>query len=264
MTTVGGGNRREQWLTWRRLHLLAVVVMLAVGMLGVMFRARWEEADSRPADPRTVVGSQVPTEVAGAVEIRSSTMVPAPIDHLAVVRVSVTRCGERTFGSGVLIDNGLVVTAGHVVGDAGLVRLDQGGVTVTGEVRGVLADGRDLALIEVDGPLDGPIASAGIPGPGSPVTVAGHPGGDGIATVVGERVDLAASVASIARGPAFGVAVATGVGMSGGPAIDQSGRLVGVIIGAETATGTAIVAAVDDAGELAREVLTEGRCPITA
>jgi hypothetical protein len=261
---VGGGTKREQWLSWRSLILLAVVVMPAVGTLGVIDRARWEETDTRRTDPPPEAGSRVPTEVAGAVELKPSAMVPVPIEHLAVVRVSVTRCGERAFGSGVLIDNGLVVTAGHVVGDAGLVRLDQGGVTVTGEVRGVLADGRDLALIEVDGPLDGPIASAGIPRAGSPVTVAGHPGGAGITTVVGEKVELAVSVASIARGPAFGVAVTTGVGMSGGPAIDEAGRLVGVIIGAETGSGTAIVAAVDDAGKLAREALTEGRCPITA
>ena len=81
---------------------------------------------------------------------------------------------------------------------------------------------------------------------------------------MGERVDLTSSLAAFARGPAFGVSVVTEVGMSGAPALDDAGRLVGVVIGAETATGTAIVAAVDDTRELADAVVVEGRCPEVA
>ena len=236
--------------------MAASFVLIALGLIGVARLAHSAEGRAQ--------ASAVATRVAGAVEMATPEMVPAGIEHLAVVRVSVTRCGQRAHGTGVLIADGLVVTAGHVVGDAGLVRLDQGSITVTGEVLGVLADGRDLALIGVDGPLAVPIASAAVPRTGSPVTVAGHPEGRGMSTVVGERIDLASSLASIARGPAFGVSVVTEVGMSGAPALDASGRLVGVVIGAETATGTAIVAAVDDAAELAEEVVIPGRCPMKA
>lgn len=214
----------------------------------------------------SAVDQAVPTRVAGAVETNEppAPLTPHSVDHLAVVRVSVTRCGERVHGSGVLIADGLVVTAGHVVGDAGLVRLDQGAVTVTGEVLGVMADGRDLALVAVDGPLPTPVAAGLVPQAGDAVTVAGHPGGEALATLVGRRVELAASLAAIVRGPAFGVSVRTQVGMSGSPAVDEDGRLVGIVIGAETRTGTAIVAAVDDSQELATEVLVPGRCPLTA
>jgi hypothetical protein len=242
---------------------VVALLMMLLGMGGLLRHSqsaegRWGQGS------RGAAGGAVDTEVAGAIEVAESAMVPTTIDHLAVVRVSVTRCGKRAYGSGVLIDDGLVVTAAHVVGDAGLVRLDHGGVTVTGEVLGVLADGRDLALIAVDGPLAGPVPSAGIPTAGSPITVAGHPGGAPVTTIVGRRVDLTPAVAAIARGPAFGVSVVTDLGMSGAPALDDAGRLVGVVIGAETATGTAIVAAVDDARELAEEVVTQGRCPVVA
>ncbi len=233
--------------------------MTVLGLTGLLRTAH--RADGRE---RRIHSAEVATEVAGAVEVAADAMVPASVGHVAVVRVSATRCGHRAFGSGVLIADGVVVTAAHVVGDAGLVRLDHGGLTVTGEVVGVLADGRDLALIVVEGPMDAPIATAGVPRAGEPVTVAGHSRGEAMRTVVGPRVDLAASVAAIARGPAFGVSVATDLGMSGAPALDDAGRLVGVVIGAERATGTAIVAAVGDAGELAAEVLVAGRCPITA
>lgn len=235
--------------------------MATVGLTGLLRHAQATEGRWRAAEGPS---GSVETEVAGAVEVRESAMVPTSIDHLVVVRVSVTRCGERAFGTGVLIDDNLLVTAAHVVGDAGLVRVDQGGVTVTGEVLGVLADGRDLALIEVDGPLDGPIASAAAPRTGSPVTVAGHPGGNAMTTVVGAKVELASSLTAIARGPAFGVSASTDLGMSGAPAIDEDGRLVGVVIGAETATGTAIVAAVEDVQELVEQVVVPGRCPMTA
>jgi hypothetical protein len=237
--------------------------MVVVGLTGLLRHAQAIEGRSEPV-AGVPAREPIETEVAGAVEQREAAMIPTAIDHLVVVRVSATRCGQRAFGTGVLIDDDLLVTAAHVVGDAGLVRVDQGGVTVTGEVLGVLADGRDLALIEVDGPLDGPIASAAVPRTGSPVTVAGHPGGEAITTVVGAKVELASSLAAIARGPAFGVSAPTDLGMSGAPAIDEAGRLVGVVIGAETATGTGIVAAVDDARELAEQVVIPGRCPITA
>ena len=115
------------------------------------------------------------------------------------------------------------------------------------------------------GPLAVPVASA----EGAPSRLAGDGRRSsgwtrGISTLVGERIDLAPSLAAIARGPAFGVSVVTEVGMSGAPALDDSGRLVGVVIGAETASGTAIVAAVDDAASLADQVVVAGRCPLTA
>ena len=248
-----------KWSQLRR-HQLAVGLLMTLFGLGGLLRQAQSDVDRWHPIPLVPVA----TEVAGAVEEAGVAMVPTTIDHLAVVRISVTRCGQRAYGSGVLIDDGLVVTAAHVVGDAGLVRLDQGEITVTGEVLGVLADGRDLALIAVDGPLDGPVSSAAIPMAGAPVTVAGHPSGARVATIVGERVDLTSALAAIARGPAFGVSVVTELGMSGAPALDDAGRLVGVVIGAETATGTAIVAAVDDARKLAEAVVVEGRCPVVA
>lgn len=251
------------WSKGRRAQLFVSATMIAVGLGGLV---RYAQSAEGAAGHETPTGGpvDVATEVAGAVEVAPGAMVPTAVDHLAVVRVSVTRCGQRAHGSGVLIADDLVVTAAHVVGDAALVRLDQGARTVTGEVRGILADGRDLALIEVGGELDEPLAAAPVPRLGSPVTLVGHPGDEPLTVLVGPRVDLSESIAATARGPAFGVSVATELGMSGAPALDEAGRLVGVVVGAETASGTAIVTAIDDAAELADEIVMPGRCPVVA
>ena len=105
-------------------------------------------ADQHPAGERVSPTAQV----LGAVETRTSTLVPAAVDHHVIVSVAVTTCGQRASGTAVLIAENTILTAAHTVGDAGLVRIAHGRQVLTGEVRGVLADGRDLALIELPAP----------------------------------------------------------------------------------------------------------------
>ncbi|MFQ5558836.1 MAG: serine protease [Acidimicrobiales bacterium] len=229
-------------------------VMVALAVVGVV---------ARPRGAGSTVGLPV-TEVAGAVELAPAALTAATSDHLAIVRVSASRCGERVHGSGVLVADGVVVTAAHVVGDAGLVRIDQGSLTVTGEVLGRSGDGRDLALIAVDGPLREPARSGPVPRIGATVTVVGYPFGGPLTSEVGRRVDVTGSLLGLARGPSFAVDIVTSVGMSGAPALDDRGRIVGIVIGAETTSHTAVVLGIDDAGALAGAALVPGGCPIGA
>lgn len=149
--TVGGENRLRAW----SLLAVAVTVTVALFSVGVAIGQATTESSRVAAPP--VVG--VRTEVAGAVVERTNAADPAPTGHLVVVTVAATSCGVRSVGSGVLVDDDLLVTAAHVVGDAGLVRIDHDGQVLTGEVLGVLADGRDLALIELDASMARPLRS---------------------------------------------------------------------------------------------------------
>ena len=189
---------------------------------------------------------------------------PAPADGLTVVRISASSCGDRQTGSGVVVADGLILTAAHVVGDAGLVRVDAYGVTVSGEVLGVSADGRDLALVAVDTALVAPVEAGRVTRLGESVTLIGHAGGGEAVTVVGPAVGLAPSVAATVMGEAVGVDIEVDVGMSGGPALADDGTLVGIIVGAETATGTALVVAVDDLAAVGPGAMLPGVCPTTA
>jgi hypothetical protein len=77
---------------------VVALLMMLLGMGGLLRHSqsaegRWGQAS------RGAAGGAVDTEVAGAIEVAESAMVPTTIDHLAVVRVSVTRCGKRAYGS---------------------------------------------------------------------------------------------------------------------------------------------------------------------
>lgn len=263
----------EEWFpangsatSWNTRRLLASAAVLAIGALVVgLGAARLLRPGSVAAGPPAVAAA---VEDAPAVEVgeavaveRDGPFVPAPNAHLAVVQVSVHVCDARSVGSGVVVADGLLLTAAHVVGDASLVRIDQGGVTVTGEVLGVLADDRDLALVAVDAPMTAPLSPGRVGPLGAPLTLVGHPDGGPRTASVGARVDVAPVVASLAGGgEILGVDVSITAGISGGPALDPSGAVVGVVVAREAATDTALVVATPDLAELSDAALVPGRC----
>jgi len=205
--------------------------------------------------------STVATMIGAAVEQRSTDILPATTSALPVVKVSVNACGVRSHGSGFVVAEGLVVTAAHVVGDAGLVRLDMGSNSVTGEVIGRLADGRDLALIAIDTGRLSPPTPGEAPSVGAAVTMVGYPGGQRRTVSVGPSTKPLPTTSLVLAGELIGVSAPTGEGFSGGPALDASGRLVGVVVAAEAGTGTSIVVALPDADSLADAALVPNSCP---
>lgn len=218
--------------------------------------------DRSPAPEVPVAAdAAVETEVLGAVEVAPTASAPADASHLVVVQVAATACGERSSGSAVLVDHDLLVTAAHVVGDAALVRIDHGHQVLTGEVLGVFADGRDLALIELDASMVQPLPAAAVPAPGEPITFVGHPQAGSRAAVVGERTDVPQLARQLLRGELLAAAVSVPAGMSGGPAINAAGELLGITVAEETGSETAIVARIDDPALLADSFLVPGDCP---
>lgn len=261
-----GSDRASSW-NWRRLVAVGAMVAGASLVVGVALGGliapggRFGPEAVGAADP----SSPPPTDIGDAVVARrSGSLEPAPTEHLVVVEVSANVCGTRSAGTGVLVADGLVLTAAHVVGDAGLVRIDHGATTVTGEVLGVLADGHDVALVAVDAPMSAPLPLAPSPPVGEPVTLVGIPGGGPRTIVVGERTVLADQVAAAVTGEAIGVDAPVTQGFSGGPALDREGTLVGIVVANETATDTALVIALAGLGRIDETVVIPGRCPTDA
>jgi len=268
-------NREHDQLSatsWTGGRLVFVGAFMAVALLflglglGRLFTPDAVAADSsHPFTEVAGVHEHAPDatpEIADAVAaVRRGPFTPAPTDHLAIVQISVSVCGARSIGSGVVVADGLLLTAAHVVGDAELVRIDQGGVTVTGEVLGVLGDGRDIALIAVDAPMARPLEPSPVPGNGEPITLVGHPDAGPRTSLVGARVDVAPIVATLAGGgDVVGVDVGISAGISGGPAVDEDGAIVGIVVAKEQATDTALVVATPDLLQLSRAALVPGAC----
>lgn len=200
-----------------------------------------------------------------AASLRGGAGVPAASTHLTVMTISVTACGDRSTGSALLFDDGHLLTAAHVVGDAGLVRVDHAGITATAEVVGVAVDGRDLAVLSLDAELVEPLRAAPAPPEDAELTLVGHADGGPRVAASGPVVAVAPEVAVLAgSGDIIGVDVAISAGMSGGPAIDATGAVVGLVVAKESVGETALVVATPDLADLATSALAPGECPASA
>jgi S1-C subfamily serine protease len=162
----------------------------------------------------------------------------------SVVRVVADTCNGREAGSGVVLADGIVLTARHVVRGATSVQVDAEGLgPLIAEVLGADGTGRDIAVLRVPGLAGRPgtvVARAEVVR-GTDVAASGHPRG-------GERRTIAGAVLGyVDAGPlaadgrrVLTVDAAFQPGMSGGPVVDAEGRLVGIAIGVERNTGTGI------------------------
>lgn len=267
------------WSTQRLLGAALVMTgaLFVIGLgVATLVPPPTQAAEPAPVPPADAVVSgevergagtdEAATDIGDALSVeRNGALTPASVEHLTVVQVSVSVCGARGVGSGVVVADGLVLTAAHVVGDAALVRIDHRGTVVTGEVLGVLGDGRDVALVQVDAPMAEPLEFAGNPEPGDAVTLVGHPEGGPRTVQVGAAVPVDVTTAVQAgAGEISGVDVSIRAGISGGVAVAASGDVIGLVVAKEARTDTALVVALPDLAEIADAALVPGECPATA
>lgn len=86
-----------------------------------------------------------------------------------------------------------------------------------------------MALVSVDASMASPLRPGAAPVTDEPLTLVGHPGG-GLRTVaVGGVVDLAPAITNRVAGEIAGIDVPVRVGMSGGPAVNADGEMVGLL-----------------------------------
>src|SRR3954447_25809470 len=101
-----------------------------------------------------VAGSLV---VAGALLLTTRGAADRPSASLAsgVLRVESRSCGRTMLGSGFLLDRRHLVTAAHVVDDAGAIALRRDGRVVARGGVGGAPSAADVALLRLDPPVDG-------------------------------------------------------------------------------------------------------------
>jgi len=157
--------------------------------------------------------------------------------------VVLLRCSDETgreygFGTGFVVDKGMVITVHHVVAEATKVE------AVTQEertlpVRGVIAEDEDLdlALLSIEDETLPPLplrTSAGIE-PGEQVVVLGNPRGltgtlsQGIVSAV-RKEGVGEPDDGVWGHPLFQINAAISPGSSGSPVMDLDGKVIGVAV----------------------------------
>lgn len=151
----------------------------------------------------------------------------ASIPSQSIVKPELAGVGS---GTGVFVGSGLILTAGHVadLGDGLTVKMS--GKDVPARV--VFTDDQaDVAVLQIDVPTDSVPLSCSLPPVGTEVTEIGYMLGLELTTTThgkiasgilpSDKTEKAAEVIVDASG---------GQGMSGGPAIDNSGHVVGIVV----------------------------------
>ena len=186
-----------------------------------------------------VAGSLV---VAGALLLTTRGAADRPKLALAsgVLRVENRNCGHTMLGSGFLVDRSHLVTAAHVVDDAGSIALRRDGqVVARGELVGA-DSATDIALIRLDSPLAGHAfdLSKNAPRPGEPVTAAGYPRDAPLVQAHGSVLGTATTMPApgVPRRALIQTDAVVSQGESGGPLL--AGRTVVGMIDLSSAHGT--------------------------
>ena len=243
---------------WRSIAVLIVVVL--AGCVPAADVSAFPESEELPPlvtpsapEPLATVEESLPTAVrAGSVERRAREM---------TVRIRSSGCGALGTGSGFTVGDGLIITNRHVVEDASRVSLNTwDGGSMSATVSGV--DFRDdLALVRIDRtlPASGELAPSD-PARGDAVTVVGYPLGGQQTLTSGEVVDFA-RLDSLDGPRVLRLSAEIWPGSSGGPVLDDHGRVVGVVFAIERATDYALAVPVSHLRELLAEGAAQSGAP---
>lgn len=205
-----------------RVAVPAALVVLAVGALV------WRRGTTRPVTPARVVNTAAAVAAGGPAAVPGANLSGRQLASSVLGSAVAIRC-TRSLGAGFFVGEDLVMTNAHVVcppGDTMQVVM-RGGQSVPGDI--VRKDDRlDLALVRVTG-LRGqpiPLGDAGALKAGDRVVLVGSP--------VGMEFTYHEGVVSNPSRPVLGLSyiqvdARVNPGNSGGPLVDDSGRVVGVV-----------------------------------
>jgi S1-C subfamily serine protease len=162
------------------------------------------------------------------------------------VRIRALGCDRLGTGSGFVLDDGLIVTNRHVVGQPREVAISTwDGRSFDARVDGIAQDA-DLAVIRVLG-LDLPRATVREEPAvvGERIAVIGYPGGGGATITTGRVLGYTDGPILGETVPAIRVDAEVKPGNSGGPLIDAEGRVIGVIFALSGPGGDGLAVPVD-------------------
>jgi S1-C subfamily serine protease len=162
------------------------------------------------------------------------------------VRIRALGCDRLGTGSGFVLDDGLIVTNRHVVGQPREMTISTwDGRSFDALVEGIALDA-DLAVLQIVGG-DLPVATLRTTTVvvGEPVAVIGYPGGGAATITTGRVIGFSDGPVLDERVPAIVVDAEVRQGNSGGPLIDAHGEVIGVIFALSRETGAGLAVPVD-------------------
>jgi S1-C subfamily serine protease len=217
---------------------VAIVRPVVLGLLTLIASCCWSAVGAR----LSAVADEADTAAAG----------PPPSSDVApvTVRIEAVGCGWRTWGSGTLVADDLVISNRHVVEGTATVRV--AGFTASGpwyaQATVVAASpDQDLVVLRLDSTARVAPVSLAPEGfaVGEPVAFGGFPGRQRLSVRSGMVSSRWTMSSPSARGPVWVVSEAGTPGMSGGPVLDGDGRLVGVVFAFEQRSRTSLALGAD-------------------
>lgn len=187
------------------------------------------------AEPSEIAASElVPTAPAAPSLGPSDAAALSPDGFGAVQRMAVRvrniGCGELSTGSGFAIDANTLITNRHVVADAATLQVstyDGRDVDVETASTASLAD---LAVVRTKDPLpSAPTLADADPALGDPVTVVGYPEGGALTVTRGKVIGAQRDPLNENLGDVLITDARVEPGSSGSAALDDAGRVVGVV-----------------------------------
>lgn len=163
------------------------------------------------------------------------------------VRIRTLGCDRLGLGSGFVLPGDLVVTNRHVVEQPREVTVNTwDGRSLSADVSGIAIDS-DLAILRLADVADLPVAEVRDEPvePGEPIIVVGYPGGGPATVSTGEVLSLVEG--ELLDEPADVIRVDAEIrqGNSGGPLLDEQGRVVGVVFAVDVTSGDGLAVPID-------------------
>jgi S1-C subfamily serine protease len=155
------------------------------------------------------------------------------------VRIRSLGCDRFGIGSGFVLPGGVVVTNRHVIDQPRQVTLNTwDGRSLEASVTGIAVDS-DLAVLQLEDAVDLPVAELRTTpvSVGETVVAVGYPGGGPATVTTGSVVGLVDGELLGEPSAVLRVDATIRQGNSGGPLLDEDGRVVGVVFALEVGTG---------------------------
>jgi S1-C subfamily serine protease len=155
------------------------------------------------------------------------------------VRIRSLGCDRFGIGSGFVLPGGVVVTNRHVIDQPREVSLNTwDGVRLDATVAGVAVD-TDLAILQLQDAPELPTAELRTTPVevGETVVAVGYPGGGPATVTTGAVIGLVDGELLGEPAPVIRVDATIRQGNSGGPLLDEQGRVIGVVFALEAGTG---------------------------
>lgn len=189
-------------------------------------------------------------------EAVDASILDAPVDvdpRSYTVRIRSQTCEGLGVGSGFLIDESTIVTNRHVVEGADELEVETSeGQTLTVDVasQGLLAD---LAVVRLSEGMATEMSADGTtaelapanPEPGDRLRAVGYPGGGELTVTEGEVEDFKADPRLGNLSKVIRSEVEIHPGNSGGPAVDDQNRVIGVVYAVEISTEKSLIVPVE-------------------